>query len=137
MKSHLQDLLDEFYLINRCNLVSIICQTMLYGHSCNFSYMVRTDYWPSLYLRHISVSRSNRGSRHGVRDPSPIHLILLFSQGILIMEQRKWASKSSSEMATRHHYFHVRVIDCGFGPFYRPLHYKHELVEPHRHGVLR
>ena len=53
------------------------------------------------------------------------------------MEQHEWASKSSSEMATRNHHFHVRVVDRVLDPFCRHHLDSYGLVEQRHRGVLR
>jgi hypothetical protein len=53
------------------------------------------------------------------------------------MEQHPWTPKSSTEMAPRHHLFHVRVVDWGMDLFRRLQFYTRRFVEQHYHGVLR
>jgi hypothetical protein len=53
------------------------------------------------------------------------------------MEQHQWTPKSSTEMAPRHHHFHVRVVDWGMDIFRRRHFYTRRFVEQLYHGVLR
>jgi hypothetical protein len=62
------------------------------------------------------VPRSNRGSRHIVRDICrSTRLILFFTQRIFMMEQHQWTPNSIAEMAPRYHHFHVRIVDVALG----------------------
>jgi hypothetical protein len=90
-----------------------------------------------MHHRYIFVSGSHCGSHHGVSDPLLNPLDALFSQRNFMMEQHPWTPKSIAQMALRHHYFHVRVVDCVLG-LVRRLHLsRHRLVEQHYQGVLR
>jgi hypothetical protein len=101
MASNLQ-FLDGLYLAVRYMIITVICQTLLYGYSYNVSYVTRADYRPSTYPRHIFVSRSNRGSHHGVRNSSPnppnVFFLKGFSYGTAPMDSKVNNGSGSSPL---------------------------------------
>jgi hypothetical protein len=83
------------------------------------------------------VSHSHRGSRHGVRDTSPNPPIDLFFLKCIMMVQHQGTPESTTEMAPRHHHFHVCFVDCVLDRVGRPHLCTRRLVEQQYQGMLR